>query len=144
MIKRWSNEVQGAVNGKAVSTSSYSGTSSAYLSGGGTSGYQAVAGTSFIMQYHALGLLYLMREKDRMAVTKMVQQLGGGGKGSSVIKSPIALCMLVRFARKVMDEDPKLVLNPSDDSLVDTSQRSEADAGILGELVATQVRCRQC
>jgi coatomer protein complex subunit gamma len=61
------------------------------------------------MQYHALGLLYLIREKDRMAITKMVQQLGAGGKGSSVIRNPMAICMLVRFARKVMDEDPKWV-----------------------------------
>jgi coatomer protein complex subunit gamma len=59
------------------------------------------------MQYHALGLLYVMREKDRMAITKMVQQLGAGGKGASVIRNPMAICMLIRFARKVMDEDPK-------------------------------------
>lgn len=59
------------------------------------------------MQYHALGLLYVMREKDRMAITKMVQQLGAGGKGSSVIRNPMAICMLIRFARKVMEEDPK-------------------------------------
>lgn len=67
------------------------------------------------MQYHALGLLYLMRERDRMAITKMVQQLGAGGKGSSVIKNPMAICMLVRFARKVMDEDPKCVFFSGDD-----------------------------
>ena len=66
-----------------------------------------MASSSYIMQYHALGLLYLMREKDRMAITKMVQQLGAGGKGSSVVRNPMAVCMLIRFARKVMDEDPK-------------------------------------
>jgi coatomer protein complex subunit gamma len=61
------------------------------------------------MQYHALGLLYIMREKDRMAVTKMVQQLGAGGKSgqSSVVRNPMAVCMLIRFAKKVMDDDPK-------------------------------------
>jgi coatomer protein complex subunit gamma len=60
------------------------------------------------MQYHALGLLYLIREKDRMAITKMIQQFGAAGKGgSSIVKSPMAICMLIRFARKVMDEDPK-------------------------------------
>ena len=116
IIKRWSNEVQEAVNGKAVSSSSGS-ASSAYLSGGGSSGYQAVASTSWIMQYHALGLLYLMREKDRMAITKMVQQLGGGGKGSPVLKSPLAICMLIRFARKVMDEDPKYVVKEDVDKM---------------------------
>lgn len=61
------------------------------------------------MQYHALGLLYLIREKDRMAITKMVQQLGASGKGSSIVRNPMAICMLIRFARKIMDEDPKYV-----------------------------------
>lgn len=105
IIKRWSNEAQEAVNAKAVSSPSYSSGSSAYISGGGSNSYQPVS-QSFIMQYHAIGLLYLMREKDRMAITKMVQQFGAG-KSANVIRSPMAICMLVRFARKVMDEDPK-------------------------------------
>jgi coatomer protein complex subunit gamma len=64
------------------------------------------------MQYHALGLLYIIREKDRMAVTKMIQQLGGSGKGGSsgVLRNPMAICMLIRYASKVMEEDPKWVL----------------------------------
>jgi len=106
IIKRWSNEAQEAVNAKAVSSGGGFGASS-YLSGSSNSGFQAVPSSSYIMQYHALGLLYVMREKDRMAITKMVQQLGAGGKGSSVIRNPMAICMLIRFARKVMDEDPK-------------------------------------
>ncbi|XAO21508.1 hypothetical protein I312_100261 [Cryptococcus bacillisporus CA1280] len=105
IIKRWSNEAQEAVNAKSVS--SYSG-ASAYFSGGSAGGYQAVASSSYIMQYHALGLLYLIREKDRMAITKMVQQLGASGKGSSIVRNPMAICMLIRFARKIMDEDPNL------------------------------------
>ena len=107
IIKRWSNEAQEAVNAKAVSNSSY-GIAGGYMSSGGQSGYSAVASSSYIMQYHALGLLYLMREKDRMAVTKMVQQFGAAGKsGSSIVKNPMAICMLIRFARKVMEDDPK-------------------------------------
>ncbi|WRT67892.1 uncharacterized protein IL334_004866 [Kwoniella shivajii] len=106
IIKRWSNEAQEAVNAKSVSN--YSANASAYLAGGGSGGYQAVASSSYIMQYHALGLLYLIREKDRMAITKMVQQLGSGGKGSGIIKNSMAMCMLIRFARKVMDEDPNV------------------------------------
>ncbi len=85
------------------------------------------------MQYHALGLLYVMREKDRMAITKMVQQLGGGGKGSSVIKNPMAICMLIRFARKVMEEDPKYATSPLLPLLFDPAlipQRAEANARI--------------
>ena len=45
-----------------------------------------------------------------MAVTKMIQQLGGGKSGAgSTLKNPMALCMLIRYASKVMDEDPKCV-----------------------------------
>nr|XP_019004112.1 coatomer subunit gamma [Kwoniella mangroviensis CBS 8507]OCF67573.1 coatomer subunit gamma [Kwoniella mangroviensis CBS 8507] len=109
IIKRWSNEAQEAVNAKSVS--SFASSASSYLSGGGSGGsggYQAVASSSYIMQYHALGLLYLIREKDRMAITKMVQQLGSNGKSNNIIKNPMAMCMLIRFARKVMDEDPNV------------------------------------
>lgn len=43
-----------------------------------------------------------------MAVTKMIQQLGGGKSGSGTsLKNPMALCMLIRYAVKVMEEDPK-------------------------------------
>lgn len=108
IIKRWANEAQEAVNAKAVSSSSYMPSAAAsYISGGGSNGYQASASSSYIMQYHALGLLYLMREKDRMAITKMVQQFGAG-KQATVVRNPMAICMLIRFARKVMDEDPNV------------------------------------
>lgn len=94
-----------------MSNSSY-GIAGGYMSSGGQTGYSAVASSSYIMQYHALGLLYLMREKDRMAVTKMVQQFGAAGKsGSSIVKNPMAICMLIRFARKVMEDDPKYVFH---------------------------------
>ncbi|WVR06443.1 hypothetical protein IAU60_003474 [Kwoniella sp. DSM 27419] len=106
IIKRWSNEAQEAVNAKAVS--SFGSSASAYLSGGSQAGHQTVPSSSYIMQYHALGLLYLIREKDRMAITKMVQQLGSGGKGSGIVRNPMAVCMLIRFARKIMDEDPNV------------------------------------
>lgn len=67
------------------------------------------------MQYHALGLLYLIRQQDRMAVTKMIQQFGGTGKAGSagVLRNPMALCMLIRYATKVMEEDPKCVVAAS-------------------------------
>lgn len=116
VVKRWVNEAQEAVNAK--SSGSFFGTntgSGSYLGWGGSSsatqsGYQAVPSTSYITQYHALGLLYLIRQQDRMAVTKMIQQLGGGKTGSgTVLKNPLALCMLIRYAAKVMEEDPKCV-----------------------------------
>lgn len=115
VVKRWVNEAQEAVNAKHSSTffgSTGGGGGSSYLGWGSSSsqasGYQAIQSTSYITQYHALGLLYLIRQQDRMAVTKMIQQLGGGKTGSgTVLKNPLALCMLIRYAAKVMEEDPK-------------------------------------
>jgi coatomer protein complex subunit gamma len=112
VIRRWANETQEAANGKAESSGGLYGAASNYFGSGSSSqqaGYQAIPSTSYIMQYHALGLLYLIREKDRMAVTKMVQQFGGSGKGGSsgILKNPMAIVMLIRYASKVMEEDPK-------------------------------------
>lgn len=84
VVRRWVNEAQEAVNGKSSSSFFGSAASNSYLGGWGTSstpqnsGYQPVPSTSYITQYHALGLLYFIRQQDRMAVTKMIQQLGGG------------------------------------------------------------------
>ncbi|KAH9812366.1 adaptin N terminal region-domain-containing protein [Melampsora americana] len=114
VIRRWANEAQESLNAKGTSSSSSfmpSGAAS-YLSsfgGGGSqaqSGFQPVASSSYITQYHALGLLYGIRQQDRMAVSKMIQSLGGGK--SNTLRSPYALCMLIRFAAKLMDEDPNL------------------------------------
>ena len=55
-------------------------------------------------QYHAIGLLYQMRSHDRMALVKMVQQLGAPG----VVKSPAGIVMLVRLAAKLIEDDASL------------------------------------
>ncbi|EGN93172.1 hypothetical protein SERLA73DRAFT_116318 [Serpula lacrymans var. lacrymans S7.3] len=113
VVRRWVNEVQEAVNAK-TSGSFFGGASSgSYLnfgsSGNSNSGYQPIPSSSYITQYHALGLLYLIRQQDRMAVTKMIQQLGGGKSGAgTTLKNAMALCMLIRYAAKVMEEDPNV------------------------------------
>ncbi|KAI0660684.1 coatomer subunit gamma [Cubamyces menziesii] len=114
VVKRWVNEAQEAVNSKSSSSSFFgaSASSGGYLGWGSSSssanaGYQPIPSVSSITQYHSLGLLYLIRQQDRMAVTKMIQQLGGGRSGAgTTLKSPMALCMLIRYAAKVMEEDP--------------------------------------
>ncbi|CAL1694385.1 unnamed protein product [Somion occarium] len=114
VVKRWVNEAQEAVQGKSSSSFFNSSGGSSYLGWGSsssntTSGYQPIPSTSYITQYHALGLLYLIRQQDRMAVTKMIQQLGGGKTGAgTVLKNPLALCMLIRYAAKIMEEDPNM------------------------------------
>ncbi|CAG8715942.1 11838_t:CDS:2, partial [Acaulospora colombiana] len=122
VIKRWVNEAQEAVHAKPSSSAfmGSSGPSAMNLSSaGGYLGFGSSApvtpvnptipSTSYITQYHALGLLYAIRQQDRMAVTKMIQQLAGGKSAtSSSLKNPMALCMLIRYAAKVMDEDPNV------------------------------------
>ncbi|KLO11312.1 coatomer subunit gamma [Schizopora paradoxa] len=114
VVKRWANEAQEAVNAKSTSSFFGSGSSgSGYLGFGASS--QAnntnlpITSSSYITQYHALGLLYLIRQQDRMAITKMIQQLGGGKSGAgSTLKNAMALCMLIRYAAKVVEEDPNV------------------------------------
>ncbi|KAF8624211.1 hypothetical protein AX15_005977 [Amanita polypyramis BW_CC] len=112
VVKRWVNEAQEAVSAKSSSSFFGSSSGASYLGFGASSqpsGPQTIQSTSYITQYHALGLLYLIRQQDRMAVTKMIQQLGGGKSGAgTTLKNPMALCMLIRYAAKVMEEDPNV------------------------------------
>jgi coatomer protein complex subunit gamma len=64
----------------------------------------ATSNTNYMTQYHAIGLLYQMRMHDRMALVKMVQQLGAPG----AVKSPAATVMLVRLAAQLAEEDQSL------------------------------------
>ncbi|KAJ7750352.1 coatomer subunit gamma [Mycena metata] len=109
VVKRWVNEAQEAVNAKSGSYFGATVTGGSFFGGGGQSATQTVPSSSNITQYHALGLLYLIRQQDRMAVTKMIQQLGGGKSGAgTTLKNAMALCMLIRYAAKVMEEDPNV------------------------------------
>jgi coatomer protein complex subunit gamma len=70
VVKRWVNEVQEAVSSRGLTT-----------------------------QYHALGLLYQIRQHDRMAVIKMIQTF------SRSLRSPFAYCMLIRYTAKIIAEE---------------------------------------
>lgn len=95
VVRRWANETQEAVQAtKSFGSSLISGF------GGGSS---AASGTG-MSQYHAIGLLYKMREHDRMALVKMVQQFGQAG----VVKNAAGVVLLVRLAAKLAEEDPNL------------------------------------
>ncbi|CAE7122410.1 unnamed protein product [Rhizoctonia solani] len=109
VIKRWVNETQEALNTKPTSSYFNPISSSGWGSRAQPDQQQVLPSTTFVTQYHALGLLYLIRQQDRMAVTKMIQQFGGGkGGASGTLKNPMALCMLVRYAAKIMEEDPNM------------------------------------
>lgn len=61
---------------------------------------EAVNSDSVMVQYHALGLLYHIRKSDRLAVTKLVSKLT-----RSSLKSPFAVCQLIRIACKLIEEE---------------------------------------
>ncbi|KAF9415898.1 coatomer subunit gamma [Podila epigama] len=105
VVKRWANEAQEAINAKPPSVVS---AASSYVTSFGNvpATYTAVSNSN-IVQYHALGLLYAIRQKDRMAVNKLVQAYAAkSGMSGSILRSPFAQCLLVRYACKVMEEDP--------------------------------------
>jgi len=53
------------------------------------------------VQYHALALLHQIKRQDRLAISKVVASLT-----RTPLKSALAQCLLIRFAKKVMEEDP--------------------------------------
>lgn len=61
---------------------------------------EAVNSDNVMVQYHALGLLYHIRKSDRLAVTKLVAKLT-----KSNLKSPYALCLLIRITAKLLLEE---------------------------------------
>ncbi|XP_013792446.2 coatomer subunit gamma-2-like, partial [Limulus polyphemus] len=58
---------------------------------------EAVNADNVMVQYHALGLLYHIRRSDRLAVSKLVTKYA-----RSALKSPYAVCMLIRIASKLI------------------------------------------
>ncbi len=71
VVRRWINEVQEAVNS-----------------------------SSEMVQYHSLSLLYKIKQHDRLAVSKIVQQLSKG-----TLRSPLATCLLIRYTSSLLKED---------------------------------------
>ncbi|KAF7325415.1 Coatomer subunit gamma [Mycena venus] len=94
VVKRWVNEAQEAVNAKSGGYFGSVSTGSGFFGGGSSqSGAQTVPSSSNITQYHALGLLSLV---------------GGKSGAGTTLKNAMALCMLIRYAAKVMEEDPNV------------------------------------
>jgi coatomer protein complex subunit gamma len=61
---------------------------------------EAVNSDHPMVQQHALGLLYHIRKTDRLAITKLVTKYIRSG-----LKSPLAICFLIRIAAKLVQED---------------------------------------
>ena len=119
IVRRWQSETQEAASSKS---------SAGFMGFGGSGGqHMAAAGTNYMTQYHAIGLLYQMRSHDRMALVKMVQQYSAAG----TVKSPAARVMLVRLAAKLAEDDPSLrkpMMKLLDDWLRDKSEMVNFEA----------------
>ena len=63
---------------------------------------EALSSDNVMVQYHAMGLLYHIRKKDRLAVSKMVTK-----QIRSSLRSPHGYCLLIRIACKVLEDEER-------------------------------------
>ncbi|VUZ39320.1 unnamed protein product [Hymenolepis diminuta] len=92
IIRRWNNEIQGVVSGPSI-----------------------------IVQYHALGLLYLMRQNDRLATLKLIQKFL-----QSPLRSSYAHCIMIRIVARHIEEEG-LVENQNMMDFLGTSLRHKSE-----------------
>ncbi|CAO1419178.1 unnamed protein product [Diamesa tonsa] len=71
---------------------------------------EALNSDNIMVQYHALGLLNHIRRLDRLAVAKLVNKLI-----SQNLKSPYAVCYLIRIGSKIIEEDYAMGTNTISD-----------------------------
>lgn len=89
LIKRWLAEAQQAYTAAA-----------------------AASGSRSMAQYHGLGLLYLIKQHDRVALSKLVQQFGAGTSGSPA--TALSTCLMLRVYAQLLasDAQPPMDLKP--------------------------------
>ncbi|CAM9156122.1 unnamed protein product [Heterosigma akashiwo] len=63
---------------------------------------EALNSADAMVQFHALTLLYRLKAHDKLAVSKLVAQLS---KGGGQLRSPLAVCMLIRYLARLLHED---------------------------------------
>ncbi|KAK6463282.1 adaptin N terminal region-domain-containing protein [Scheffersomyces coipomensis] len=61
--------------------------------------------TSYMYQYHALGLLYHLRNHDKMALMKLITSLSEG----SALKNSLSIIQLIKYIHKILIEDEALI-----------------------------------
>lgn len=60
---------------------------------------------SYMYQYHALGLLYQLRNHDKMSLMKLITSLAEG----SSLKNSLSIIQLIRYINKVLLDDESLI-----------------------------------
>lgn len=61
--------------------------------------------TTYMYQYHALGLLYELRNHDKMALMKLITSLADG----SSLRNSMAVIQLIRYINKILIDDESLI-----------------------------------
>ena len=78
-----------------------------------------------MVQYHAMGLLYYLRRRDRLAVSKMVTK-----QIRSSLRSPHGYCLLVRIACKILEDEERGGSSMLYDFL-ETCLRHKSEVGVV-------------
>lgn len=60
--------------------------------------------TSFMYQYHALGLLYPLKNHDKMALVKLITTLSDG----TSLKNSLAIIQLIKYINKILSDDESM------------------------------------
>ncbi|XP_046840338.1 coatomer subunit gamma-2-like [Xenia sp. Carnegie-2017] len=61
---------------------------------------EMISSDSIMVQYHGLGLLYHIKKQDRLAISKLLNKFT-----KSSMRSPYAMCMMIRIAAKYVNEE---------------------------------------
>jgi coatomer protein complex subunit gamma len=88
---------------------------------------EALSSDSLMVQYHAMGLLYHIRRRDRLAVSKMVTK-----QIRSSLRSPHGYCLLVRIACKILEDEERGGSSLLYDFL-ETCLRHKSEVGVVME-----------
>ncbi|KAG7922724.1 hypothetical protein KL905_001945 [Ogataea polymorpha] len=97
VVRRWTNETQEAISSNKVFPQTQYNMHEHY-------GANKLLTATYTYQYHALGLLYHLRDHDKMALMKMIQQFNT----QQPLKSSLATVQLIRYVGKLIEEDPNL------------------------------------
>ncbi|AAS52492.1 AEL193Wp [Eremothecium gossypii ATCC 10895] len=91
-VKRYANETQEAVSDLKT-----------YPHSAGPTDFYRVS--SYISQYHALGLLYKLKSHDKIAMMKLIQQFSA----NNVLRNQLAQVQMVRLVHELLRMDNQLV-----------------------------------
>ncbi|KAH3660244.1 hypothetical protein OGAPHI_007449 [Ogataea philodendri] len=97
VVRRWTNETQEAITSNKVFPQTQYAMHEHY-------GVNKLLTATYTYQYHALGLLYHLRDHDKMALMKMIQQFNT----QQPLKSSLATVQLIRYVGKLIEEDSHL------------------------------------